>query len=351
LNTWEHAGSAKRIWTTKAAWINDFLCFNLAGDTDTSRSRQALISSEMATSFGKPWAFRAGASALRQWAQVDGYSDSTKWFGQTRLAGFAMSEWQHRETRISALLRQEWAEAQAAPFTASLSGQQGLRRVGDLRFHLSRNFNLPTLNDRFWKNLGKTDLRPEKGFSADLGWSYTRPAYSIELTGFQLVLDDWILWQPDSSGLFRPGNLRKVWSRGLEANGKWQVVRDDWKLNFSGRIQASKTTNVSVYAGSKAALGKQLAYTPNVSGGATIRVSRGIFSLAFLQQFTGARLDNGANKLKPFQLSNLLGTCNFLKGHLITEFRIENLWNAQYEVIRYRPMPGRTWNLGIGYKW
>ncbi|MBK6994501.1 MAG: TonB-dependent receptor [Lewinellaceae bacterium] len=370
--TWEHAPNAHSLWITRAAWLNDFLSFYLAGDTDTSRSRQVLFSTERAASLGKKWSLRTGGTALRQWAQVDGYTDSTRWFGQSRVAGYAMTEWKQEDTRFSALIRQEWAEAQAAPLTWSVAGQIGLGRGGEAKFHISRNFNLPTLNDRFWKNLGRPDLRPEKGYSTDISWVFRRPDYSVELTGFQLILDDWILWQPDSTGLFMPGNLRKVWSRGVEISGSWQVYppkperrrggaggtvsrqnlsRSRFKVDLSGRLQFSKTTNVAVYGDSESVLGEQLPFTPRVSGGLSLRASRGVFSAAYLQQFTGERLDNGRKEIEAFGLGNLLASCALFDRRLTIDFRLENLWNTQYEIIRYRPMPGSSWKLGVGFTW
>ena len=352
VTLWEHAANTRTIWTTRTAWLDDFLAFYLAGDTDTSRSRQFLFSTERSTSLSKQWAWRTGGTALRQWAQVDGYADSARWFGQTRLAGYAMGEWHQGDTRFSTLLRKEWAEDQAAPFTWSLGGQVGLGRVGETRFHFSRNFNLPTLNDRFWKNLGNLNLKPEKGYSADLTWALPGPNFSFEMTGYQMILDDWILWQPDSTGIFRPDNLRKVWSRGLETTGKFtHRSAGGFKVEVSGRLQCSKTTNLAVYGGSESALGKQLPYTPRVSGGFSVRASRGAFSAAFLQQFTGERFDNGGNRVKSFQVGNLLLSAALWKRRILLDFRLENLWNKQYEIIRYRPMPGRSWRLGIGYKW
>ncbi len=348
---WDHAADVRSLWTTRVAWLDDYLAFYLAGNTDTSRSRQVLLSTERSASLGKHWAWRLGGNALRQWAQVDGYVDSTTWFGQTRLAGFAMGEWHKGNTRFSGLLRQEWAEAQATPFTASLGGQIGLGRVGEGVFHISRNFNLPTLNDRFWKNLGRPDLRPEKGYSADLGWVLKKADFSLEITGFQLIMDDWILWQPDSTGLFRPDNVRKVWSRGMEGGGSRQWLLGPWILGLSGRLQLSKTTNVSVYTGSESALGKQLPYTPKASAGFTFRVTHGVVSAAYTQQFTGERLDNSGKAVNGFQIGNILASCELWKHRIAVNIRIENLWNSQYEVIRYRPMPGRSWQLGLGIKW
>ncbi|MFN0216922.1 MAG: TonB-dependent receptor plug domain-containing protein [Saprospiraceae bacterium] len=354
LVSWEHAPDNRTFWTTRLAWIDDFLAFHLANDTDTSRSRQAFISTERSTSIGKHWAWRVGGTSLRQWAKVDGYSDSTRWFGQTQLAGYTMAEWKKDQVRLSLVIRQEWAEAQAAPFTGSVAGQFSLGKLGETKFHFSRNFNLPTLNDRYWDKLGNPNLRPEKGYSSALDWAFRKPDFSIELNGFQLILNDWILWQPDHNGLFRPDNLRKVWSRGIEAFAEFKMPinsESEWKAAVSGRLRLSKTTNIAAYDGSPVAAGMQLPYTSKASGNLSVQASRSMFSAAFLQQFTGQRLDNTGKQIDAFTTGVLLVSCVLLKKHLNIDFRLENLWNAQYEIIRYRPMPERNWRLGISYQW
>ena len=360
LAIWENAPNTRVLWTTRAAWLDDFLAFHLAGDTDSSRSKQIILSTERSVKRNKNFAWRSGFSTIQQWAKVDGYADTTQWFGQTRLSGFGMGEWQTKNARFSALIRQEWVQEQAAPFTGTLSGQLGLGRVGEAKFHISRNFNLPTFNDRFWKNLGRLDLRPEKGHSADLSWIWSQPRYLIEITGFHLILDDWILWQPDATGLFRPDNLRKVWSRGVELSGKWKLLETDatsgpdagskWNVTLGARVQFSKTTHVAVYGGSESVLGKQLAYTPRASGGLSLQLSRGMFSAAYLQQFTGTRFDNNGSPVEDFQVGNLLASCTLFQQRFTLSFRLENIWNTQYEIIRYRPMPGRSWSLGMLYR-
>lgn len=351
LLRWESAPNTRSLWATQLAFLDDYLAFHLSGDTDTSRSRQVLLSTERSANIGAQFAWRTGGSALRQWAQVDGYADSTQWFGQTRLAGFAMGEWHRQGMKLSVLLRQEWAQNQAAPFTGTVGGQLPLGGVGEARFHVSRNFNLPTFNDRFWKNLGNPDLRPEKGYSADLGWVFRKPFFSLEISGFQLVMDDWILWQPDSVGLFRPDNLRKVWSRGAEINTQSAFASGAWKWTVSARLQVSKTTNAAVYGGSENVLGKQLPFTPRVSGGGGLRLSRGIFALAYLQQYTGKRFDNGGKTLSDFSVGNFVASASLWKRQLTLDFRLENVWDVRYEIIRYRPMPGRAWRVGLQYTW
>jgi iron complex outermembrane receptor protein len=347
LASWENAPSRRTLWTTRLAWLDDFLAFHLSGDTDTSRSRQLLLFSDLSGSTGSRLSWRTGVQAIRQWAQADGYADSVRWFEQTRLAGYGMAEWRRKKWRFSLLLRQEWAENQAAPFTWSAGGVMKAGRGGEIRFHASRNFNLPTFNDRFWQALGNPDLRPEKGWSADIGWLKKTKRYNFELALFQLLLDDWILWQPDSSGLFRPDNLRKVWSRGLELNAGYAFHTGHWHWQASARAQCSATTLVAVYGGTSRLIGSQLPYTPRFSGGLHLSLRRGLFSASYAQQFTGTRLDNNAQVLAGFNTGHFFAACELWKGRLLLNVRIENIWNTRYEIIRHRPMPGISGSAGV----
>jgi len=355
--TWEHRPNGRALWQTRAAWLAEAIYFRQFAATDTSRSRTALVSTEYTDRRGERLTWKAGASALRQWAQADGYTDSTQWYGQTRLAAFGMAEYAWGSGRLSALLRQEWSENQAAPFTWSLGGEQMLGRAGMLRGHLSRNFNLPTFNDRFWAALGQPDLRPEKGYSGDVGWTLQRRAFSVELTGFQLFINDWILWQPGNDGLFRPGNLRKVWSRGLEAAAHGQGRVGAWQWKLSARAQWSRTTQLAIYTIATEDAGKQLPYTPQQSGSLVLQVHRGAFFGGYLHQFTGERFatTDNARVLPRFQTGQLLLRYGWKLGKkrtaLSLDLRLENVWNTPYQILAFRPMPGRGGRVGVGVEW
>ncbi len=246
----------------------------------------------------------------------------------------------------------------------------GRGKAGDLRFHLSRNFNLPTFNDRFWLEYGRKELKPEKGYSGEVGWVFSRPvsgatgaSFSLESTVFHLLLDDWILWQPGADGIFRPGNLRKVWSRGLEMTARWNAKTARWNTGFTARYQYTKTTNVAVYDGAENTLRKQLPYTPNHSGSVAFKAARGVFSVQYLQQWTGTRYisSDNASRLKGFSTGNLLGQVALPFGKrsmnavrrtcIYIDARVENLWNSSYQIIAFRPMPRRAFRLGGTLAW
>ncbi|MCB0526947.1 MAG: TonB-dependent receptor [Lewinellaceae bacterium] len=365
---WEHSRNARSLLHTHVAYIDEAIYFRFAGRVDSSRARTALVRTEYARRVGRRFNWKAGASAIQQWAQADGYADTSRWYHQTRLGTFGMGEWHWPGGSVTALLRQEWVEKEAVPFTWSLGGRLDIGRAGSLRLHLSRNFNLPTFNDRFWLSYGQSELRPEKGYSADAGWIFQHGDFSVEAAAFQSLIDDWILWQPGADGIFRPGNLRKVWSRGLEAAVHCKKDIKRWRLAFSGRYQYVKATNAAVYGGSEASLHKQLTYTPNHRAGVTVKLIRGRFQGAYLHQWTGKRYvtTDNSDVLQGFMTGNFLAQYDFpilrstsLAGskaksgskRLVVYVRLENLWDQAYQVIAFRPMPGRNWLLGVRYVW
>lgn len=357
--TWENDPGPRRRWQHRLAWSDEAIFFRLSGDTDSSRVRTALLGTEYSAAAGRHWRWKAGAAVVWQIARADGYADSARWFRQSRGALYGMGERVFRGGRLSLLLRQEmaWHEAEpraSAPFTWSVGGVFGV-----LRFHLSRNFLLPTFNDRYWRAWGNPDLKPESGYSGDLGFVFRKkiaPAAGLltaETTLYGASVDDWILWQPGPDGIFRPGNLRRVWSRGAETALGWQQNRRGWRLTARVGWQFTRTTNAAVYAGEPGVLHKQLPYVPRHAGSVSMRLAKSSFSAAYLHQWTGARFTttDNAGVLRGFHLGHLFLQYNWKmrrpNQRLTLDFRLENCWNAAYQVIAYRPMPGRNWRAGV----
>ncbi|MBK9337004.1 MAG: TonB-dependent receptor [Lewinellaceae bacterium] len=349
--TWTNQRSARTQWQHRAAWLDEYIAFRSISDTDTSRSRTALLASEFVTVPTRRIALRASGTAWYQQARADGYADSTAWFSQIRLAGTFAAEYRRRQIHLTAQLRQEWAERQGAPFTSVLGAQWAASSALTVRLHWSRNFNLPTFNDRFWRTLGNPDIRPESGHSADAGVIWKRGGFALETSIFHLLLDDWILWQPGPDGLFQPGNLRRVWSRGVECSGQGDGYfwRSRWRLK--GRYQFVRATNAAVYGGNAGVLHKLLPYTPEHSAGASLVWAHGAWSAAYLHQWTGARFGNADNsqRLPGFHTGNLLlrYAAVFGRHRIGLSIRLENCWDTPYQVIAFRPMPGRAWRVGI----
>ena len=353
--TWAREPGNQSYWQHRLTWLDEQIAFCQNGATDSSHSITFLAASEYFTVIGRRVTLKSGLTVSQQMARADGYSDSLNWFLQRRMAGAVTAEYQTGPVRLSLGARQELVEGESEdPFSWVLGGQCDLWKAVTARAHLSRNFNLPTFNDRFWRNLGNPDLLPETGYSADAGLQWKPGAVQLELTAFHLLLDNWILWQPGPDGLFRPGNLRRVWSRGLEFSAAYQWHYRAGRFRLKGHCQFSTTTNTAIYDGAAEALNKQLPYTPKQQAGISVSWARKTWSAAYLHQWTGRRFTNSDNtgRLPGFQTANFLLQYDLSGAHTVSfRFRLENCWNAAYQIIEYRPMPGRSWHFGVELKW
>lgn len=335
----------------RLAWSDENIHFFLNGDTDTSRARTAQWQTRLQTPEGRPWRFVLEAQLTPQWGRADGYTDSSRWYAQWRGALAPAGSFRWKSGKVSLTFRQEWTDFAEVPLLWAAAAEQALGNRWRAHLHFSRNFNLPTLNDRFWLNLGNPDLAPEQGYSAEAGIRWAKKELLVGGTVFHLLLDDWILWQPGSDGVFRPGNLRQVWSRGVEMAASWEKRAGAWRLSVQAHAQFSATTNTKVYGGTDVVLDKQLIYTPAQLAGGSFTVHRGPFSVAYLHQYSGARYTRSdeSGQLPAYQTGTAMVRYQFPVGrwNASVEGRLENCWNVSYQIIEYRPMPGRSGRIGL----
>ena len=347
---WQTSVSANRRWEHRIAWFDESIFFRQIQGVDSSRARSLAWRSEYFERLPRGWALRAGAAATLQWASADGYADTAKWYREARPAVFGLVEKSFKGGKATFLVRQEWQGWKAVPLTWSFGAQWRA-----FRMHFSKNYLLPTFNDRFWLGLGQPDLRSESGYSAEAGCRiFNKRGLQAETSVFSAWIDDLILWQPGADGIFRPSNARKVWSRGgglqLSYDRQWGQNR----LSIQSAWQYSLVTNTAVYAGGAEVLGKQLTYVPRHLANASLQYRFGALQLAYLHQWTGARFvttDNAAS-LKAYQTGSFFALYRLDVGKRQSlQFNVQymNCWGTAYQVIAFRPMPGRNWKAGCSW--
>lgn len=354
--SWIYQPNAQSILQTKLALIDEWIAFRLSGDTDTSYAQTLSISSEFSRFIAQRFTLKTGLNALKQWARADGYADSSALYHQTRLAAYTVAEWRLGTGKLTGLLRQEWAQNQSAPFTWSLGGTFDLGKYYTLGFHYSRNFNMPTFNDRFWMAYGQANLASERGYSADVSWKMQAQHWQAEITAFQILIDDWILWQPGDDGIFRPGNLKKVGSNGLETVLIYPFKLKTVHFKAQMRYQLNRTTNLAVYNSATSSLSRQLLYVPIHSGSFQLTAAWRACAFAYTHQYTGKRYiqSDNSRSLPGFRTGNIYGAYQFAilkKMRLALDVRVENCWNQPYAFLAYQPMPGRSVHAGVRINW
>ncbi len=271
---------------------------------------------------------------------------------RNRFALFASQIFELNKTKFATNIRQEVVDNQLVPFVFSLGFERpiGVIKTSNLKLQtqktlrgsFSRNYNLPALNDLYWQNLGNPNLLAERGFSGELGIDFFKNNNNSEnklgFTLFALQTNNWIQWSPQSGSSWTPSNLKKVLSRGVELTFKNQLkLNNKFVLKTHFNYQLSRATEVGD------SLNLQLIYAPIHAGSMGISAIYKHFYLNYYQNASSKRRMIG-DFTKPFTIANTTIGYSFLinKYQLNTALQIANIWNADYEVIRFYAQPRRN---------
>lgn len=205
-------------------------------------------------------------------------------------------------------------------------------------------FRAPTLNDRFWAGAGRPDLRPERARMAELGLTFDRrtgvETWHGEATAYAHSIRDQIVWTPDASGRWRPENVQRTATLGVEASGRW-ALRDDF-----GRPEVETavafTDAVDRSDSSSPTYGRQLRYVPRVVARAGARVSPGRFAIDLSARLVGTRYATADESQRLAPVFTLDAGAAVRLGTLRLGLRLDNLLDARYQMLDGYPMPGRA---------
>ena len=273
------------------------------------------------------------------------------------------------EVSLSLLFRSEIYNSKLIIFIPTLGLVYYLneKKESSLKMNLSRNYHQPGLNDLYWIPGGNPDLRPENGYEGDLSYSlsarHEKTTYSAQITGFASLIDDWIVWQPASNGAYywEASNLREVFARGAEFQTSFQSeIANTVLINLKGNYSYTATSNVDALPSVDESRGKQLIYIPKHKANLFAEADYKKFYLKINAPFTGKRYTSSNNVesdyekvLNPYCLVNL--SCgkqfNLNVFKVDASLNIENLANADYMAILWRPMPGRYYSLTLMFNY
>ncbi len=352
-------------WTWRSAWTRDLIDFG-RGDfanlehTGTDRFLTRL-EKEMNWRLGAgatPLTVRIGGEVAHYRTRVDGYTDPL--ITENRADLFAMSRWQaSARWLLSATVRQAFVTRFDPPITPSLGTEYRLVTHSDyiltLKGSLGRSYRVPTLNERYWRELGNPAIRPESGFNKEAGleakWNPS-PVHSLtgSLTAYHNRVDDWTYWNPQRG--YRVENLQLVVARGIEVQGQWQADFTSWQAGASGGYALTRTSQERVYdTYAVDVVGKQLVYVPLHQANVNAYAQRGRTRLT--AQLRGVSrsfytFDN-FRFLPGYVVANLLAETTWQRGHWHTSAQIQanNIFDALYLNVKRNAMPGRTFSLNL----
>jgi iron complex outermembrane receptor protein len=359
------------FFNAKVAYLYDNLLYNQA---DRSATHRLIGQLRYEKNFSDKLSLQVGLNSQQVFTRVDNYArkyqeNRTDIF--TFLSYKPLNNW-----HLSLNVRQAFVTGFTAPLAPSLGSELRIWRrnshlktptlsegfngkVLKLKSLFSRSYRVPTLNDRYWNPGGNPTLRSEKGWSGEIGLNYQQSLpnaqFEIELTHFQMLISDWILWSPVGD-FWSPQNQREVYSRGFELNQNWafQIKNVIGKigLSYAYTLSTNRKDAVSSFEN------KQLPYSPRHRLAINGNLQYKTWWINLNWHFTGLRYETLDNieglltSIPAFDIFNFSAgkTFKMQKNKIHISLKINNLTNNQYQNYLFRAMPGINYQLGLNYQ-
>lgn len=284
-----------------------------------------------------------------------------------------------RRTFIRTYLRKEYTNAFTLPWVAGLNIKQKIYKLHFITASVSSNYRTPTLNELYFTPGGNKNLKPETSRNLEGGVESNTLQGSHSLrtnaTLFSRDVKNWIVWYGGS--ILTPHNIQRVWSRGLEVDMFYKFdIRDKGtsseltEVYVAGKPEQTirhssfnlhllysytlSTTKESAIANDYS-IGKQIPYVPRYQLKMNIGYTQNNFDISYVYAYTGYRFvtTDESEYLLPYNTHNIFTSYVIAvksKHHLLATFKLNNLLNKSYESIIGRVMPGRSFSVGLNYK-
>ena len=224
-----------------------------------------------------------------------------------------------------------------------------------LRAMYKNTFRVPTFSDLYYLRVGNTNLKPEKATEYTLGMTWSGTPFdftdfvSLTVDGYYNKVKDKIIAFP-STYVWKMQNYGEVDITGIDVTLVTAIpLAEKINMNLSGNYSWQKAIDVTNPEAKN--YKHQLPYTPEHNGNTSITLEMPWINLGYTMTMVGKRYykaqnieDNEINGYNEHTAT--LWREFVLKGcKLRLQAEVINLTNAQYDIIKYYPMPGRSWRV------
>lgn len=229
-----------------------------------------------------------------------------------------------------------------------------------VRAMYKNSFRTPSFNDLYYERAGNRTLRPEKAREMGLGITWNRRLlpcmdyFALTVDGYYNIVSDKIVAFP-TPYTWRMVNYGKVRAHGIDITAATSFsLPYGLGIELSGAYSWQRALNLSDPSAKE--YHGQLPYTPVNSGNYAITVTSPWVNLGYSGVAVGKRYfmaqNIQANEIDGYLEQTLTLSRSFSLRSTTLDVRAElvNLADVTYEVIRYYPMPGRSWRLVASYK-
>lgn len=230
-----------------------------------------------------------------------------------------------------------------------------------IRAFFKEIFRAPSLDDQFYTYVGNANLKPELVNQFDIGLTYERNDLGPAVSMLSFIVDGYLMRVKDKIVALPRNNLFQ-WS--MANIGKVQTLGIDAALFAGLRLNKEVQLNLSINYGFQDAIdktnrvsyayNKQIPFIPENNGSGRITAVIKNFSCAYNMLLSGYRyrqgVQNADNYIAGYALSDIHASYSWNgKGRwkVKSQFEWNNIFNKSYEVIKFFPMPGSNWRIGL----
>ncbi len=345
--------------TMRLGWIRDLMDYAKSDFTNPSHTETDRFIGRVEREF-RLWPglsrvtvnLRTGGEWSHYRTRTDGYGGQL--ITENRQDVYALLRLQTERWLVSANIRQAFVTRFNPPLTPSLGAEYKLMQRAQTtltaKASIGRSYRVPTLNERYWVELGDPNLKPESGVNLEGGLALTSaltPTLTLttDLTAYRNRVDNWVLWNPATD--YHVENLQLVVARGGELASTLTYTQAGWQAGLRLGYALTRTSQERAYDRyARDVLGKQLPYVPVHTGTLNAWVQRGRSRLSVQMQTSSRRYITADNTqyFRGVLLANLLAETQIrvAKAAFRVQGQVNNLFDALFISVRRNAMPGRS---------
>jgi vitamin B12 transporter len=293
-------------------------------------------------------------------AQSDDYVNRPK---RERIALFGSYLYKSSAEKLLGVvnIRQEIVDGLIIPVVYSAGFDYELIRQIHFVANASKNYMLPTFNNLYWGRdayaEGNPNLKPESGYSIEGGTKLVFETGGIrvtnELTCYWSIINNWIIWMPDSLKIYKPENFNKGNTNGIELKGSVETknTMGHHKIFYLYTYVNAKMSDYNPI--DETTTMKSLLYVPKHKASLNYSLTFKQYSFTTSLVYYGKRYYDYVDvPLPEYALIGITVERCFELGNQKLEIylKVNNLTNAKYQVMKDYAMPPTNFMFGINLK-
>jgi len=351
---WKYIDSVFQFAVKSAYIYNTIKYYNEQDNLSNNHSSSLINELETKLTFTKKISILLGVNHTYEKAKCDGYSKTPQ---RNRISFYGLLKIIDILNKISLNIgaRDEYV-SYLTPLVYNIGLEYTPFHDLIIKGNYSRNYRIPTMNDLYWKEdaytMGNPNLKPESGYSSDIGitkiFKSEHLYFETANTVFYNKIYNWIIWQPSpTNGKIMPLNKYKGNSYGFELrnniNYKNHIVKFSFACSYFYTYSKVKDYSNDTW--------KHVDYAPK---------DKLIVNFSFYyQKYFASYIHNACynrwfleERLPNYDFADFIIGKNIQIRRVSTtlQFRINNLWNSDYQIRANYAMPRRNYMLTLTFE-